>query len=57
MKNIALYIATLLLLTGCESCGDSGNEPFNSEIKFLLIPQDIAVWKCWFWNFPVNVAF
>ena len=35
MKNIALYIATLLLLTGCESCGDSGTEPFNSEIKFL----------------------
>ena len=35
MKNFALYITTLLLLTGCESCGDSGTEPFNSEIKFL----------------------
>ncbi|MBT6174894.1 MAG: family 16 glycosylhydrolase [Flavobacteriales bacterium] len=35
MKNIAFYIATILLISGCESCGDSGTEPFNSEIKFL----------------------
>ena len=35
MKHFTLYIATLLLFTGCESCGDSGVEPFNSEIKFL----------------------
>ena len=35
MRNISLYIATLLLFTGCDSCGDSGTEPFNSEIKFL----------------------
>jgi beta-glucanase (GH16 family) len=35
MRNITLYISTLLLFTGCDSCGDSGTEPFNSEIKFL----------------------
>ena len=35
MRNITLYISTLLLFTGCDGCGDSGTEPFNSEIKFL----------------------
>ena len=35
MRNITLYVATLLLLNSCERCGDSGIEPFNSEIKFL----------------------
>ena len=35
MKNFTLCVATLLLFSGCDSCGDPGPEPFNSEIKFL----------------------